>query len=77
MDDIEHALDNGVNVVIAITRDPRLVHGASTIEMQLVEWIQTFSNVTPDLSLSENSVKHLRLSYEHCLRALDQMLQRF
>jgi T-complex protein 1 subunit theta len=49
LDDIERAVDDGVNVVKAITRDPRLVPGAGAAEMQLVERIQAFGDRTPGL----------------------------
>ncbi|KAL3419240.1 T-complex protein 1 subunit theta [Phlyctema vagabunda] len=49
LDDIERAIDDGVNVVKAITRDSRLVPGAGATEMQLVERIQAFGEKTPGL----------------------------
>lgn len=49
LDDVERAVDDGVNVVKAITRDPRLVPGAGATEMQLVERIQDFGDKTPGL----------------------------
>ncbi|KAI9815432.1 MAG: T-complex protein 1 subunit theta [Pycnora praestabilis] len=49
LDDIERAVDDGVNVVKAITRDPRLVPGAGATEMQLVERINAFGERTPGL----------------------------
>ncbi|KAI9723358.1 MAG: T-complex protein 1 subunit theta [Candelaria pacifica] len=50
LDDIERAVDDGVNVVKAITRDPRLVPGAGATEMQLVERITAFGGKTPGLA---------------------------
>ncbi|RFU29989.1 hypothetical protein B7463_g6377, partial [Scytalidium lignicola] len=50
LDDIERAVDDGVNVVKAITRDARLVPGAGATEMQLVGRIQAFGDKTPGLS---------------------------
>ncbi|CAM1505493.1 Fc.00g111300.m01.CDS01 [Cosmosporella sp. VM-42] len=50
LDDIERAVDDGVNVVKAITRDPRLVPGAGATETQLVERIQAYGEKTPGLS---------------------------
>jgi len=50
LDDIERAVDDGVNVVKAITRDPRLVPGAGATETQLVERIQAFGDKTPGLA---------------------------
>lgn len=49
LDDIERAVDDGVNVVKAITRDPRLVPGAGATEMQLVERIGAYGDKTPGL----------------------------
>lgn len=50
LDDIERAVDDGVNVVKAITKDPRLVPGAGATEMQLVERITAFADRTPGLA---------------------------
>ena len=50
LDDVERAVDDGVNVVKAITRDPRLVPGAGATEIQLVERIQAFGDRTPGLA---------------------------
>ncbi|KAM0557459.1 hypothetical protein ACHAO7_001772 [Fusarium culmorum] len=50
LDDIERAVNDGVNVVKAITRDPRLVPGAGATEVELVERIQAYGEKTPGLS---------------------------
>lgn len=50
LDDIERAVDDGVNVFKAITRDPRLVPGAGATEMQLSERIQTQAEKSPGLT---------------------------
>ncbi|KAK5162477.1 T-complex protein 1 subunit theta [Oleoguttula sp. CCFEE 6159] len=50
LDDIERAVDDGVNVVKAITRDARLVPGAGAAEMQLCERITAFGDKTSGLS---------------------------
>jgi len=50
LDDVERAVDDGVNVVKAITKDPRLVPGAGATETQLVERLQAFGEKTPGLS---------------------------
>jgi len=40
LDDIERAIDDGVNVVKAITKDPRLIAGAGASEMSLYRALQ-------------------------------------
>lgn len=50
LDDVERAIDDAVNVVKAITKDPRLVPGAGATEMQLIERITAFADKTPGLS---------------------------
>lgn len=50
LEDVERAVDDGVNVVKAITRDPRLVPGAGAAEMGLVERITAFADRTSGLS---------------------------
>ena len=50
LDDIERAIDDGVNVVKAITRDAKLVPGAGATEMQLIERISAFGEKTPEIS---------------------------
>ncbi|KAL1967322.1 hypothetical protein VTN77DRAFT_3368 [Rasamsonia byssochlamydoides] len=49
LDDVERAIDDGVNVVKAITKDPRLVPGAGATEVQLAERISAFADKTPGL----------------------------
>ncbi|KAK1981645.1 T-complex protein 1 [Colletotrichum cereale] len=50
LEDVERAVDDGVNVVKAITRDPRLVPGAGATEIQLVERLNALGEKTPGLS---------------------------
>ena len=49
LDDVERAVDDGVNVVKAITRDPRLVPGAGAAEMQLIDRITAIADKTAGL----------------------------
>ena len=49
LDDVERAIDDGVNVIKAVTRDARLVPGAGATEMQLAERITHFADKTPGL----------------------------
>jgi T-complex protein 1 subunit theta len=68
LDDIERAVDDGVNVVKAITRDPRLVPGAGATEMQLVERIQAYGEKTP--GLAQYSIKKYAEAFEVIPRIL-------
>jgi len=68
LDDIERAVDDGVNVVKAITRDPRLVPGAGATELQLVERIQAFGERTP--GLPQYAIKKFAEAFEVIPRTL-------
>ena len=68
LDDIERAIDDGVNVIKAITKDPRLVPGAGATEMQLVERISRFGEKTPELS--QYSIKKYAEAFEVVPRTL-------
>ena len=50
LDDVERAIDDGVNVIKAVTKNPSLVPGAGATEMQLVERITAFADKTPGLA---------------------------
>lgn len=68
LDDIERAVDDGVNVVKAITRDPRLVPGAGAAEMQLVERITAYGERTS--GLAQYSIKKFGEAFEVIPRTL-------
>ena len=68
LDDIERAIDDGVNVVKAITRDPRLVPGAGATEMQLIERISAYGEKTPELS--QYAIKKYAEAFEVIPRTL-------
>ena len=68
LDDIERAIDDGVNVIKAITKDPRLVPGAGATEMQLIERISRFGEKTPELS--QYSIKKYAEAFEVIPRTL-------
>lgn len=68
LDDVERAIDDGVNVVKAITRDPRLVPGAGATEMQLVERIKTIADKTP--GLAQYSIRKFAEAFEVIPRTL-------
>lgn len=68
LDDVERAIDDGVNVVKAITRDPRLVPGAGATEMQLIERVTAFGDKTP--GLAQYAIKKYAEAFEVIPRTL-------
>jgi T-complex protein 1 subunit theta len=49
LDDIERAIDNGVNAVKSLIRDNRLVAGAGATEIYIANEIQKFAKTQPGL----------------------------
>ena len=45
MDDIERAVDDGVNCFKALTRDNRMVPGAGAVEMELAQRVASYGQV--------------------------------
>ncbi|KAL2212705.1 T-complex protein 1 [Sarocladium strictum] len=68
LDDIERAVDDGVNVVKAITKDPRLVPGAGATEIELSQRIQAQGEKTP--GLSQYAIKKYGEAFEVIPRTL-------
>ncbi|KAK4146268.1 chaperonin Cpn60/TCP-1 family [Dichotomopilus funicola] len=68
LDDIERAVDDGVNVIKAITKDPRLVPGAGATEVELVERIQAIGDKTQ--GLAQYSIKKFGEAFEVVPRTL-------
>ncbi|KAK3333223.1 chaperonin Cpn60/TCP-1 family [Cercophora scortea] len=68
LEDIERAVDDGVNVVKSITKDPRLVPGAGATEIQLVERIQAVGDKTQ--GLAQYSIKKYGEAFEVIPRIL-------
>ncbi|KAK3399230.1 T-complex protein 1 subunit theta [Sordaria brevicollis] len=68
LDDVERAVDDGVNVVKAITKDARLVPGAGATEVQLVERIQAVGDRTQ--GLAQYSIKKYGEAFEVVPRIL-------
>lgn len=68
LDDVERAIDDGVNVIKAITKDPRLVPGAGATEMQLVERTGAYGDRTQ--GLSQHAIKKYAEAFEVVPRIL-------
>ena len=49
MDDVERAIDDGVNVVKSMTKDARFVPGAGATELLLADALTTFGEAQPGL----------------------------
>jgi T-complex protein 1 subunit theta len=49
LDDLERAIDDGVNVIKAITRDSRLLAGAGAFEIELARLLHAVGETTPGL----------------------------
>ncbi|MCJ1324495.1 T-complex protein 1 subunit theta [Thelotrema lepadinum] len=68
LDDVERAVDDGVNVIKAITRDARLVPGAGATEMQLIERLTAFGERTT--GLTQYAIKAYGQAFEVIPRTL-------
>jgi T-complex protein 1 subunit theta len=68
LDDVERAIDDGVNVIKAVTKDARLVPGAGATEMQLVERISAYADKTP--GLAQYAIKNYAEAFEVIPRTL-------
>lgn len=49
LDDLERAIDDGVNCIKTLSRDPRLVPGAGATEINLAKQIQDYAKTQPGL----------------------------
>merc|ERR1712002_1341 len=58
MDDVERAIDDGVNTFKALTRDPQLVPGAGATEIELARRIAQYGETLP--GLEQYAVKKIR-----------------
>lgn len=68
LDDLERAVDDGVNVVKAITKDGRLVAGAGAAEIELAGQLMAFGEKTS--GLSSHSIKAFAEALEVIPRTL-------
>ncbi|KAJ1884567.1 T-complex protein 1 subunit theta, partial [Kickxella alabastrina] len=64
LDDAERAVDDGVNVVKALTKDPRLVPGGCAAEMELARLVQDAADRTAGIN-------------QHAMKAFAQALEVF
>lgn len=68
LDDVERAIDDGVNAVKALTKDGRLVPGAGATEMQLMERISALADDTH--GLAQHSIRKYAEAFEVIPRTL-------
>ncbi|ROV88245.1 hypothetical protein VSDG_09035 [Cytospora chrysosperma] len=68
LDDVERAVDDGVNVIKAITKDARMVPGAGASEIELVGRIQAHGEKTP--GLAQYAIKKYGEAFEVIPRSL-------
>lgn len=68
MDDVERAIDDGINVVKGIIKDPRLVAGAGATELELAKRIAEFGEKTP--GLAQHAIKRFADALEVVPRTL-------
>ncbi|ORX88529.1 T-complex protein 1 [Basidiobolus meristosporus CBS 931.73] len=68
MDDIERAIDDGVNIIKAATKDGRMVPGAGAAEMELIKKLMAFGEKTP--GLNQHAIKKYAEALEVVPRTL-------
>lgn len=68
MDDIERAVDDGVNTFKALTKDGRFLPGAGATEMEVAKQLTTFGETCP--GLEQYAIKKFAESLESLPRAL-------
>jgi len=68
MDDIERAIDDGVNVVKGLIKDSRLVAGAGATELELAKRVAEYGEKTP--GLAQHAIKRFADALEVVPRTL-------
>jgi T-complex protein 1 subunit theta len=68
MDDIERAIDDGINMIKAATRNPLLLPGAGAVEMELNKRLQAVAAKTP--GLNQHAIKKFAEALEVVPRTL-------
>lgn len=71
LDDVERAIDDGVNVYKALTKDKRLVAGAGAVEMELQRLLTNFAETNP--GLDQYAVRKFASSFEVVGRTLSEV----
>jgi T-complex protein 1 subunit theta len=70
MDDVERAVDDGVNTFKALTKDGRLVAGAGAVEVELAKELSKFSETCP--GLEQYAIKKFSEALEDVVKALSE-----
>lgn len=68
LDDLERAIDDGVNVIKSLTKDGRLLAGAGAAEMELNKRLQAVADKTPGLN------QHAIKKYAEALEVIPRTL---
>ena len=68
LDDLERAIDDGVNVIKALIKDPRLVPGAGATELELAKRVEVYGNGLK--GLAQHAVKRWAQALEVVPRTL-------
>mmetsp|Transcript_37056 Transcript_37056/g.60021 ORF Transcript_37056/g.60021 Transcript_37056/m.60021 type:complete len:544 (+) Transcript_37056:50-1681(+) len=68
LDDLERAVDDGVNVYKTLARDPRFVAGAGAAEIEIAQQLQTYGESVP--GLEQYAIK----KYAEALEVVPRML---
>lgn len=71
LDDVERAIDDGINVFKALTKDKRVVAGAGAIEMELQKTLTSYAELNP--GLDQYAVRKYASSFEVVARTLAEV----
>ncbi|CAD2213330.1 T-complex protein 1 subunit theta [Angomonas deanei] len=71
LDDVERAIDDGVNVFKALTKDKRMVAGAGAVEMELQKELTRYAEANP--GLDQYAVRKFASSFEVVGRTLAEV----
>jgi T-complex protein 1 subunit theta len=71
LDDVERAIDDGINVFKALTKDKRYVAGAGAVEMELQKQLTTFGEASR--GLDQYAIRKFASSFEVVARTLAEV----